>query len=72
MVKPMSNEPTGWISGIRRYVSEVRLEVNKITWPANDEAMTGTIGVVVIVAVIATVLGLVDFGLSRVMQVILQ
>jgi preprotein translocase subunit SecE len=34
--------------------------------------VTGTVGVVVIVAVIATVLGVVDFILSRVMQLVLQ
>ena len=61
-----------FIKGAQRYVHEVRGEVDKITWPQQDEALAGTVGVVVVVAVIATVLGLVDFGLSRVMQVILQ
>ena len=68
----MADESTNFIKGARQYVHEVRSEMDKIVWPHQDEALAGTIGVVVVVAVIATVLGLVDFGLSRIMQVILQ
>jgi len=68
----MADEATNLIKGVRQYVHEVRSEVDKITWPQQDEALAGTIGVVVIVVVVATVLGVVDFGLSRIMQAILQ
>jgi len=68
----MADDSTSWVKNARQYVHEVRGEVDKIVWPQQDEALAGTVGVLVIVAVIATVLGLVDFGLSRVMQVILQ
>ena len=68
----MSDESTSWVKNARQYVTEVRGEVDKIVWPQQDEAMNGTVGVLVIVVVVATVLGLVDFGLSRIMQVILQ
>jgi len=68
----MSDESTSWVKNARQYVVEVRGEVDKIVWPQQDEALNGTVGVLVIVVVVATVLGLVDFGLSRVMQVILQ
>ena len=68
----MANESTGWVSNARQYVTEVRGEVDKIVWPQQDEAIAGTIGVLVITGVIAAVLGVIDFGLSRVMQVILQ
>jgi preprotein translocase subunit SecE len=68
----MADESTSWMKNARQYVTEVRGEVDKIVWPQQDEALAGTAGVLVVVAVIATVLGLVDFGLSRVMQVILQ
>ncbi len=68
----MADESTNPVKNATSYLSEVRGEVDKIVWPQQDEAIAGTVGVLVIVAVIATVLGLVDFGLSRVMQVILQ
>ncbi len=68
----MADESTNPVKNATQYLQEVRGEVDKIVWPQQDEAIAGTVGVLVIVAVIATVLGLVDFGLSRVMQVILQ
>ncbi len=67
----MSKERSNVIDGGRQYVAEVRSEFNKITWPSQREYTTGTIGVVVIVAFLTLVLGLIDFGLSGVMDLIL-
>ncbi len=67
----MSKERGNVIDGGRQYVAEVRSEFNKITWPSQREYTTGTIGVVVIVAFLTLVLGLIDFGLSGVMDLIL-
>ena len=36
------------------------------------EATAGTLGIVVIVLIVSTVLGVIDFGLSRLMQLVLQ
>ncbi len=55
----------------RNFVSEVQGEFHKITWPPQPEMVNGTIAVLVIVAVMATFLGIVDFGLSRVMRMVL-
>jgi len=55
----------------RDYLSEVWGEFNKITWPPQPEWVNGTIAVVVVVALIASFLGVVDFGLSRMMQLVL-
>lgn len=55
----------------RDYLSEVQGEFNKITWPPQPEWVNGTIAVVVVVALIASFLGVVDFGLSRMMQLVL-
>ena len=54
----------------RNYVSDVQGEFNKITWPPQPEWVNGTIAVLVVVGLIATYLGIVDFGLSRVMQAV--
>jgi preprotein translocase subunit SecE len=54
-----------------QYVSEVHGEFNKVTWPPQAETLNGTVSVLIIVALIATYLGVVDFGLSRVMQMVL-
>ena len=67
----MTENTQGWVGRSRDYVNEVQAEFNKITWPPQAEMLSGTISVVVIVSLIATFLGFVDFGLSRVMQMVL-
>ncbi len=62
----------GWANDTQNYLVGVRAEFRKITWPLQDETMNGTIGVVVVVSVVAAVLGVVDFVLSRVMQLVLN
>ena len=64
--------PLNWIRDTRVYLSEVQVEWKKITWPPQNEAMVGTVSVVMVVAIVTTVLGFVDYGLSMVMQAVLQ
>ena len=68
----MASNPANWVSGLRQYFTEVMGEYRKITWPAQNEALAGSISVIVVVAVITTVLWLIDFGLSHVMELILD
>jgi len=68
----MATNPANWVKDLRQYLSEVVGEYRKISWPAQNEALAGSISVIVVVAVITTVLGLIDFGLSRVMQMVLN
>jgi preprotein translocase subunit SecE len=63
--------PAIWIRDGRQYLIDVRSEFYKLTWPTQREYVGGTIGVVVIVAIIASVLGLIDVALAAVMQWIL-
>jgi len=49
----------------------VQGEFNKITWPPQTETLNGAVSVVVIVVLVATFLGIVDFVLSRLMQQVL-
>jgi preprotein translocase subunit SecE len=67
----MAEGSESFIARSREYVNEVQGEFNKITWPPQPEWVNGTIAVVVVVALIATFLGVVDFGLSRMMQMVL-
>ena len=67
----MSRNPAQWFRDGRQYLLEVRSEFRKITWPNRREYVGGTIGVVVIVAFLALVLGVVDVILARVMELAL-
>ncbi len=64
--------PADWYRDARQYLTEVQGESRKITWPPQKEAMAGTVGIVVIVLIVSSVLGVIDFGLSRIMQLVLQ
>ena len=68
----MAVNPASWVRDTREYLEEVQAEYKKITWPPQKEAVAGTIGVVVVVAVVTTVLGFVDFGLSHLTQLVFQ
>jgi preprotein translocase subunit SecE len=67
----MQWNPAVWVSESRNFLLEVRTEFRKVTWPTQKEAVAGTIGVIVIVAVITLVLSLLDLVLSTTMRWIL-
>ena len=56
--------PTGWFRSSREYVEDVQAELRKVTFPQRKEAVAGTIGVLVVVAVIMVVLAFADTILS--------
>ncbi len=60
-----------WPKESREFVGEVQVEFKKVTWPTQQEVIGGTVSVVVVVAIVAVALGLVDWGLSSVMTIIL-
>ena len=60
----MEKNPAMWFGEASRFLSEVRVEFNKITWPTQKEAVGGTIGVIVIVTVITLALSVVDAALG--------
>ena len=64
--------PLHWIRDLREYLVEVQAEWKKITWPPQNEAVAGTVSVVVVVVIVTTVLSLIDYGLSMVMRTVLQ
>jgi preprotein translocase subunit SecE len=53
-----------------QFLSEVKSEVRKVTWPTKKEAMGGTAVVLVVVFIMALFLGLVDLLLSKIIGVI--
>ncbi len=68
----MQWNPAVWIEDGKRYLTEVRAEYEKIVWPGQREYVGGTIGVLVIVAFLTLVLGLIDAGLTGVMELLLS
>ncbi len=63
--------PADWVRDSRQFLSEVQAEFKKVTWPSQKEYVGGTIGVVVVVAIVTVVLGVTDFALGKMVQAIL-
>ena len=54
-----------------QFLSEVKGEVKKVTWPSKKEAIGGTVVVLLVVLIMAIFLGLVDLLLSKIIAAIL-
>ena len=67
----MEWNPAIWVRDARQYLADVHSEFRKLTWPTQREYVGGTIGVIVIVAIIAAVLGVIDVALAAAMKWIL-
>jgi len=59
------------VKKISGFLREVVSEMRKVTWPGRKELIGSTIVVVVLVLIIAFYIGLVDFFLSRLMDMVL-
>jgi preprotein translocase subunit SecE len=53
------------------FLGEVWAELKKVHWPSRKETYTATIVVLVVTMIVAMYLGLVDFGLSYLVRVLL-
>lgn len=53
------------------FFREVKVELNKVTWPTRKQTTGTTIVVILFVFVVAAFLGLFDYGLSKLVQVVL-
>jgi preprotein translocase subunit SecE len=67
----MQWNPVVMFNDAKRFALEVRTEFRKVTWPTQKEAVGGTIGVVVIVAIITSVLSVVDLVLGQLIQLVI-
>ncbi len=69
------------ISGIQKqnifqksiqFLREVKVELKKVTWPTRKQTIGSTIVAIVLVMIISLFLGVVDMGLSSLIQFVLQ
>ncbi|MCP3875701.1 MAG: preprotein translocase subunit SecE [Desulfobacteraceae bacterium] len=66
----MTGEPN-FFQRAMRFFQEVQVELKKVTWPTRKQTTGTTIVVIIFVFVVAAFLGLFDFGLSKLVQVVL-
>ncbi len=54
-----------------KFVNDIISELKKVTWPTRREATYLTTLVIIFTVVVAIVLGVIDYGFSKLMNVIL-
>ena len=54
------------------FVKEAWQELKKVYWPSRKETYAATAVVLIVVGIVALYLGMVDFALSQIIQVILR
>ena len=57
---------------VKQFLKEVKIELKKVVWPTRKDTIASTTVVIILVFIIAIFLGLVDFGLSKIIRVILD
>lgn len=65
-----SKNPVDWALQGREFLNEVQVEFKKVTWPTQKETVGGTVGVIVLVALVAVGLFAVDGILGWIMRTI--
>ncbi len=64
MTSEKSDERKGVVASATEYIRDVRVEMNKVTWPSRNELRESTMVVIVMVILISIFIGVVDRGLS--------
>jgi preprotein translocase subunit SecE len=52
---------------LRNFLREVRVEMEKVTWPGRKEVQAATLVIIALVILLAVFIGAVDFVVSRVL-----
>ena len=56
---------------VMKFLSEAKAELKKVTWPSPKQTMASTLVVIIIVFIVSIYLGIIDFGLAKLVKFIL-
>ncbi|HVO66080.1 MAG TPA: preprotein translocase subunit SecE [Syntrophales bacterium] len=56
---------------IKRFLKEAKGELKKVTWPTPKQTLASTSVVIIVVIIVSIFLGIVDFGLAKVIRLVL-
>ena len=60
------------ITKTKQFLREVKIELKKVTWPSRKQTIGSTAVVIALVMIISLFLGVVDFGISNLIRIVLQ
>lgn len=56
---------------IVHFLKEAKIELKKVTWPTPRQTLASTSVVIIVVIIVSIFLGIVDFGLSKAIRLVL-
>ncbi|MHB8771944.1 MAG: preprotein translocase subunit SecE [Syntrophales bacterium] len=59
------------IEKIKQFLAGSKVELKKVTWPTPKQTLASTSVVIIVVIIVSTFLGIVDFGLTKIVKLIL-
>jgi preprotein translocase subunit SecE len=71
-LKDSPDQVAGWFGRGRRFLTEVRSELGRVTWPSRREVWATTIVVILTSTIFGLYLYAVDLGLSRLVGWIIE
>ena len=70
---PVATKPKdNFITKSAQFLREVKVELKKVTWPSRKQTIGSTAVVIALVMIISLFLGIVDFGISSLIRIVLQ
>ena len=67
-LKESPEQVVGWFGRARRFLTDVRSELSRVTWPTRREVWATTLVVILTSTVFGVYLYVVDIGLSELVQ----
>jgi len=58
-------------ANVKQFLKEAKTELRKVTWPTPKQTVASTSVVIIVVLIIAVFLGVVDFGLNKIIRLAL-
>jgi preprotein translocase subunit SecE len=56
---------------VMQFLNDAKVELKRVTWPSRKQTMASTFVVIIIVFVMAVYFGIIDFGLAKLIKLIL-
>jgi preprotein translocase subunit SecE len=70
---PVATKPKdNIITKTTQFLREVKVELKKVAWPSRKQTIGSTAVVIALVMIISLFLGVVDFGISSLIRIVLQ
>lgn len=68
----MANKIVGALNRIGQFLKEVKLELKKVSWSTRQELKDSTAIVLISLAILAAIIGIFDFFMSKLISVLIK